>query len=91
MYMYVTKINLNGNLTLENLYTVLVGRPDNKRNGCGSGEEYECEELCLRFTISMRVMCFASSSFYCKPLAHSVRCSTLLLKYTPVHIELHLL
>ena len=87
--MYVTKINLNGNLTLESLYTVLVGRPDNKRNGCGSGEEYECEELCLRFTISMRVMCFTSSSFYCK--AHSVRCSTLLLKSTPVQIELPLL
>ena len=41
-----------------------IGRPDNKQNGCGTGGECECEELCLRrgSLLACRVMCFASSS-----------------------------
>ena len=64
---YHTKSQLNtpvwGSLRSPN-YTIIIGKPDNKQNGCGTGEECECEELRLRrgFPLACRVMCFARSS-----------------------------
>ena len=56
--------------------TVAVSRSDNKQNCCGTGEECECEELCLRKSspLACRVMLFATSS----------------LKYTSSEIFYHL-
>ena len=44
----------------------LHGRPDNKQNHCGTGEECECDELRSRRGLpsACGVMGFASSSFF---------------------------
>ena len=45
--------------------TIAVSRHDNKQKRCRTGEEYECEELCLRggSSLACGVMAFASSIF----------------------------
>ena len=55
-------VNLPRNSTI-----IVVGRPGNYKNRCGTGEECECEELLWRrgSPLEWRVMCFVSSSCEC--------------------------
>ena len=51
-------VNLPRNSTI-----IVVGRPGNYKNRCGTGEECECEELLWRrgSPLTWRVMCFVNS------------------------------
>ena len=50
--------------------TVTIGRPDNKQSRCRTGEECECEELCLRrgSPLVCRIICFVKAQVIHLPM-----------------------
>ena len=60
--------NYSHTLLWKSTTVTISGRPENKQNHCGTGEECKCEELRLRrgSSLACRAMCFASSSIILK-------------------------